>query len=344
MIGENKYLIIYHKEDNDGVFSAALMQDYIMARLGIDAGDIDLMPADYNDMETMARKCSPSELSSMYSNLIMVDISFNEKWMKSLYNEMGNKLVWCDHHSPIILASHMKKFDDILGVRETNRSAILCVWKYLYDQFDEQFKKRKCPLLLRALSAWDSFSYAREKMTLDYARHVNIGTDYKVKLDISNAIEVVHDIVSVYVDGKDGIAMDVKSKDKKLVRDLEKIGKMLCSYDDRKNADLVMRYGDCTWQVEALDGSLRSACALFLQGPSSSMMFKSLPSSIENGIVFKRNIDSSWSFSLYNTSEQDKFHCGELLKARYGGGGHSGAAGCTIKEPTFLKILKTKKI
>ena len=48
--------------------------------------------------------------------------------------------------------------------------------------------------------------------------------------------------------------------------------------------------------------------------------------------------------SLYNTKDEDEFHCGKYCKEHYKGGGHKGAAGCQITQKQMLKILKTKEI
>ena len=44
-----KYLLIYHKEDNDGVFSAAIILNYLMTH-DIARDEINLIGADYNLM------------------------------------------------------------------------------------------------------------------------------------------------------------------------------------------------------------------------------------------------------------------------------------------------------
>ena len=125
---------------------------------------------------------------------------------------------------------------------------------------------------------------------------------------------------------------------------------------------MVENYGDRNWKIiidekEYTDTlghwgpTYRTACALFIQGPSNSKMFKSLikgnKDDIMNGIVFKHNIDSTWTISLYNIRDNEPeakhggFHCGDFLRKKYNGGGHMGAAGCTVDEKTFIKILKT---
>ena len=49
-MGEKKYLIIFHKEDNDGLFSMAIIYNYLIHELHVDRKNIDLFGADYNDM------------------------------------------------------------------------------------------------------------------------------------------------------------------------------------------------------------------------------------------------------------------------------------------------------
>ena len=83
---------------------------------------------------------------------------------------------------------------------------------------------------------------------------------------------------------------------------------------------------------------------MFTQGPSNSVMFSSVKDKVDNGIVFKRDKSGSWVISLYNTTDGDEFHCGDYMKKRYNGGGHSGAAGGTVSERDFIKILKDKRI
>lgn len=55
----NKVLIVYHKEDNDGVFSAALMYHWIVDCLSkylqAKKENVTLLGADYNMLDTLAK-------------------------------------------------------------------------------------------------------------------------------------------------------------------------------------------------------------------------------------------------------------------------------------------------
>ena len=53
---------------------------------------------------------------------------------------------------------------------------------------------------------------------------------------------------------------------------------------------------------------------------------------------------ASGALYSYNTNDNDDFHCGKYLKEKYKGGGHAGAAGCTISEKDFIKVLKNTQL
>lgn len=358
---DKKYLLIYHKEDNDGVFSGALLYEYLLNYLKINKELIDLCPADYNLLNEFSEKCDIEYLQDNYKSIIMTDISFNNwKYMKKLYKAFGSDFIWCDHHAPIIHLSHSNKFDDITGIRETNRSAILCVWKYLYDQFDEKYNKKKVPELLRILSAFDSWTYIQEKYDFEYVRNVNKGVTVRYDRNIDNVFPLIENIVNLYIrnEGKPSKEMSSIFKEKPLIKDLEKQGKELCEYDDFLYKNLLDEVGDFSWRIitEPLfsgQETWRPAVAIFHSGQTSSNLFKSIREThpdIMNAIVFKHQPDSNWCISLYNIRECDekdwpgRFHCGDYLQKHYNGGGHPSAAGCTITQEQFIKILKKKSL
>lgn len=349
---QKKYLIIYHKEDNDGVFSGALFYDYLINKMGCKLEDLCFIGADYNMLAEFSKDNKVEDLHKDFEHLIMTDISFNDvSYMKKLWKEFGNDFIWCDHHAPIIKASYENHFDDVPGIRDTKRSAILNVWKFLYDQFDEAYNKKKVPELLRILSGWDSWSYEREGYEFDYVRNINKGTTIKYNLSLGKAREVVHDLVDVYFNGVTGDNMYVTEKDAPLIKELHEFGKQLNEYDDIINKGIIETAGDTSWQIILHDEDkpehplVRKCCVIFHQGATNSTMFKSLRNTdIKNGVVFKHNPNGNWTISLYNINDNDWFHCGEYCKTKYNGGGHAGAAGCQISQEQFIKILKNKTI
>jgi len=349
MIEQKKYLIIYHKEDNDGVFSGALFYDYLINRMGCKLEDLCFIGADYNMLAEFSKDNKVEDLHKDFENLIMTDISFNDvSYMKKLWKEFGNNFIWCDHHAPIIKASFENRFSDAPGIRDTKRSAILNVWKFLYDQFDEAYNLKKVPELLRILSGWDSWSYEREGYDFEYVRNINKAVTVKYGLKLGEARKLVHDLVDVYFNGVTGDNMYVTDKDAPLIKELHEFGKQLNEYDDQVMRDIIEKSGDRTWKLaiwneDKQEFSYRNACAIFHQGASNSTFFKSLiNTNIKNGIVFKHQPNGNWVVSLYNVNNDDIFHCGEFMKRSYNGGGHAGAAGCTLTIPQFIKVLKTK--
>lgn len=338
---DKKYLIIYHKEDNDGVFSGAIFTDYLMYELNIAEADIDVLPADYNILVDFSKVYSDiSKLKEEYTHIIMTDLSFNDwKYMKKLYNEYGSNLIWVDHHAPIIQCSIDNNFDDIPGLRDTSRSAILNAWKYLYDPFDEAYNKKKVPELLRILSAWDSWSYEREGYDFGYVKDVNKGVTDKYDLNLKKACKLIEIIKEYYKDESD------LTKDNNIILDMYEHGHALNEYEDKKMTDIIKNSGDMTWKVELPNSTTHDACAIFMQGATNSTMFKCLEgSTIRHGLVFKHQPNGNWVLSMYNVENKDIFHCGEFLKNKYNGGGHAGAAGCTFTLNQFIKILKNKTI
>lgn len=340
MSENKKYLIIYHGEDNDGLFSGALFYDYLVRKLNVLAENIETLGANYNQLADFQKQNSVSALHKKYDSIIMTDISFNDpKFMKSLWNKFKSDFVWCDHHAPIIKESLIEHFDDTPGVRQSDRSAILCVWKYLYDPFDEAYNEKKIPELFRVLSAWDSWTYEAAGYEFDYVKAINKGTNFKFELNFNKVYAAVTEIVSDYLFEKK-YAYESKAD----LTAIHTIGSILDSYDTENAANLIATAADNTWTLALEDGTIRTASALFLQGASNSTMFKMCPENIQHGIVFKRQPNSNWTFSLYNVRNDSDFHCGEFLKKKYNGGGHPGAAGCTITEQQFINILKNKQI
>ena len=356
---DKKYLIIYHKEDNDGVFSGAIFVDYLRNVLHNGQNvEIELLGSEYNFLAQYATEHTPEELHKEYSNIIITDVSFNDpKYMQKLWKEFGNDFTWCDHHAPIIKASHENRFDDVPGVRDTSRSAILCAWKYLYDQFDEAYNKKEVPEFLRILSAYDSWSYEREGYPFEYVRNVNKGTTDSYDLDIEKAVETITNIRVTYLNNQPSGVFSALIKDANLIKEMHDRGKLLNNYDDKVFAQIIKFNGDCSWKI--MTGMLgdsptwRPACAIFHQGATSSTLFKSLNGNgqnIMNGIVFKHAKNGNWTVSLYNIRDNEPapeaggFHCGNFCKEHYKGGGHVGAAGFTITEAQFIKILKSKTL
>ena len=317
---KEQYLIIYHKEDNDGLFSMAIIYNYLITEKNINKDSVKLFGADYNDLDKLSLD---DDIIKNSTHIYISDVSFDtvEK-MIQLKEMFGENLVWIDHHKPMIDNSISKGFDDIKGIRDTKHSALYNAFKYLYPTHN-------IPELFKLLSAWDSWSYDAEGIDFDLCKYINIGVNNIYNLNPDYIINYVYLLIYIYNDYINPPDID----------ELYEIGKFEAKILDRTYENNVKAYGDFSWTVNG-----RTACAMFIQGPSNSQMFKVCKDKVQNGIVFKRLPDSNWALSLYNTDNQHDFHCGEYLKKHFNGGGHEGAAGCQISEELFINILKQKKI
>lgn len=325
-MSEEKYLILYHGADNDGVFSGALLYNHLLYDVQVEKEDITLVPIDYYAHEKYTKE-TIDNFANVYTSMFIVDFSLPLPLMEYAYKKFGNNFVWIDHHKPIIQASQKSKLCECEGVREIDRSAILGVYKYLYDPFDVIWNDshNEIPKLLRILSAWDSFTYEQEGYALDYVRKINYGISHMFNLDIFQIAEMLEDF-----------------NEYEIIDEAHDTGEILVDNENKRMKTIIKCSGDFEWTVGEDN---RKAVALFIQGPSNSRMFESVIDKVQNAIVFKRNSNSNWTVSLYNPNEKDlSFHCGEYCREKYKGGGHIGAAGFELTEKQFIKILKEKHI
>lgn len=326
----SKYIIIYHRDDNDGVCSAAILKHYLIVKELATEGDITMFPATYTILTQYVNEHGGIENAFKdWDNIIMTDMSFDTgKWMIKLHEMYGSRFTWIDHHAPII--AEVDRANVIInGVQRTECSAILNAYKYCWDVFDTEYLLGKAPLVLVYLSAWDSFSFERENLDRDEVRMVNTAFTSMSEITVDWYYERMDKILTSW------------SYNQKLVAEALELGRRITEKKDKADADMIARNGIGGFTVGPDN---RSAVAIFLSGPTNSIMFKSVAGKYQHGIVFKSDNTGNIVVSLYNVVEKHDFHCGEYLKNTYGGGGHEGAAGCTLTIDKFTKIMKTKHI
>ena len=335
-------LIIYHFEDNDGVCSGAMFNWYLRNRLDFEEKNITMMGANYASLASIEQSYKSNHgsyegLFSEYGHIVMTDISFNN-WevMKSLWEQFGNRFVWCDHHKPIIEQSFREMFDDIPGVRDTQCSAILCAYRFLFDQLNVAYNAKEVPPVLGYLSSWDSWSWVREGLDEDWIRSFNVGVTNLSKL----RLDFYYPLFDAWLLDRRPMEKDNAVENDAFIKSAVNLGETFVEKEKSDMKKLIEDYGDGEWKV---DGT-REAMMVVMHGPTGSQTFKSVKDEYANGIVFKHLKDGNWTISLYNTSNDDNFDCGAYLKEKYNGGGHKGAAGCTITSAQFFSMLEKKEI
>ena len=325
MTADSKALVVYHKDDNDGVFSAAIVINYLQHELHVKRENIDTIKADYTTFKDITTS-DIDKWNETYDNIIFTDISMNDTDMfKYLITTVANKFTWVDHHRPIIEWS-MRENLIINGMLDISNSAIYNMFVYLYNPF--VISEIHIPKIFRILSAWDSFNFTEyDKM---YAYYVNVGANFNYCLSLDDIVDLVGRILY-------DTAIEFNADE--LVDKLYNDGKKLAQYEKHRVDNIIETCGDFEFTVNG-----RKACALFMQGASSSLMFDSVKRVVANGIVFKRQQHDMWVVSLYNTNDNDMFDCGKYCKEHFNGGGHKGAAGFTITDDTMKTIFSTKKL
>jgi len=127
--------------------------------------------------------------------------------------------------------------------------------------------------------------------------------------------------------------------------DADKLGTLVYNLDKERTSRAIAAHGDTNWSVYVPD-FCRRACAIITTERINSRNFACFRGTdVVNGIVFKVDAASDTvTMSLYNVNDDDVFHCGEFLKAYYNGGGHPGAAGCTLTREQFTKLFLKRTI
>lgn len=135
-----KNLIIYHRVDYDGVFSALILKKWCK-KFG---KEVELLGWNYGDDV-------PTIDPDNYEKILMGDISFPPTLMMWLANT--GKLIWFDHHHTAIEDSKKFKYDSVKGHREIGISAAEICWKFCFDD--------NIPRLIGLLSSYDVWNKDR---------------------------------------------------------------------------------------------------------------------------------------------------------------------------------------
>ena len=350
----NKTLVIYHREDNDGACSAGIAdaflrrfsEDVSVYFEGVNYADLSRYWNEVNqalsDPSEVAKKPKIQKWCDKFSCVIMVDISFNEPdAMEYMYEKFGDRFIWCDHHKPIIEASASYGFGSAPGIRRTDQSALMNTWDFMCDRFSVRDAKPSNEMV--TLSDYDSWAWTKKEVYKDKAAqenmfNLNVGMTHKSNLDPTwFSFWVENWIVSGFnYEGVGG------SKHFDTAWDAQVFGKQVRELDKKRTDRAVRSNADCTWRLR----NGESVAVIFTTERMNSMSFSAVTDkSVKHGSVIKYDAkNDNWTLSLYNFSDEDKFDCGEYLKQWYNGGGHPGAAGCTLTAANVSGMIMSKQV
>lgn len=317
-------LIIYHKEDNDGACSAGLIKTALEHTREDESLNINFWGVDYAMLTDFCERQTPEfdKMIEKYDEIYLTDMSFNSLWAMNALYKNAKKFVYFDHHASIIEASKTNEFGKADGLRDTSCSAILCVWKYYFGEDNIN-------PVLQELSDYDSWQWVNKDYKEDDIFSLNIGFTIRGKLDP----EYFACLTSHMINGNTANWAREEAE-------ARQIGLESLLRQREHCKEMIKEWGDLTWTVAG-----HKACALFSQEKFSSKSFISLSDTdIQHGIVFRRKPTGDWVVSAYNVSDDVDFHLGLYLREKWNGGGHKGAAGCTITQEQFINILTNKSM
>lgn len=344
-----RVLVIYHREDNDGVCSAAIVKamylryasgfDGVTFRMaGVNYADLSNRWKEYTDAVTVSCGRQKTSIGKWLScdEVWMCDISFNEtEAMDWLYKKWGENFHWCDHHRPIIEKSEDCCFGKAPGVRDTKQSALLNTWQHTNEVMGIT------PVLepsahMEMLSDYDSWAHSWKEKYKDPLRveelfDLNTGFTLRSNLD-----------VDWYADWISDFLQDKLTEHINVATECQDYGHTARLLDKVRQDRAVKSHGDCEWRLR----NGERVCVLFTTERMNSMSFGSVKDQdVKHGSVLKYDANNgNWTLGLYNFSDEDVFDCGEYLKQWYNGGGHKGAAGCTLTDAQVSGMIMSKQV
>ena len=352
-----KVLVIYHKEDNDGACSAGIVQAWLtrfpvindtvyqpedFEFYGVNYADLS---ADWAELQEWTRnpfgKAPKMAKWEKFEVVFMVDISFNSiEAMNHMYEQFGQNFHWCDHHHPIIQASLHQPVCDANGLRCTDQSALLNTWYYLADHWGVKNQSRRIAPsdYLVKLSDYDSWSY---KSKPEY----NSQEAQDELLSFNTGVTRKSNLKPKWFSAWVGALLDKKGLHNAMADEALEYGRIVYQLDNERTERAIRSHGDTEWRVRTMDGD-RKACAIITTDRFNSLSFKMFQGTdIVHGLVFKVDANNNKIvMSMYNVNENDEFDCGAWLKENYAGGGHKGAAGCTLSRDQFIEMFRSKLI
>ena len=320
-----KSIIVYHKQDCDGIVGAAVLYKNIKNIYSYD--DIELLGGDYSNNEELL-----TTIKSVLSNdeklmLYIVDYSFDAKDIKEiLKSDMCQSIAWFDHHVTAIesylKAGLIKQIEGKVDEYESAHSKMFayCTPKHsgCYNAYvgmtGNEPKDESIVGLISVFDCWQKHS------------------DFWFKALYLNQYMQEHVYFARYHDLADVIDSNNESE---IITKWSELGQTIYN---------AIQQSKNKYAIEA-------AFDLMFEG----LMFKAINSTPGGSFVVEQEATEDhdalmqfcwkkdrWSFSMYHNPRSAKKPDLSKIAVKFGGGGHPGACGFSAKELPFELTLETK--
>lgn len=302
---KNKVLVIYHKCDFDGLFSAAIVRKYC---LEVERVSVELYGWNYED------PLPEKSFISTFSKIVAVDISFPPEVMIEL-KSMGN-VIWIDHHDSAISSSIKFGYDDLPGIRKNGTAACELTWSFFYPGII-------CPKIIQYVGAYDVWNKERfpwEEETLPIQYELRVKFELKIKRLCNNFNTLI--------------------TDKKAINYLIHAGKNLLEAKKIEWKAAVRNYG-----FPVVVAGQYKGIALITPNSGSAQFESVLSDYDIYIVVQRKTKDTYNLSMYKEPDRLPNFNCAKYVAETFGnGGGHVGACGTVLNLEQFIKLITKGEI
>lgn len=315
-----KSIWVFHHTDMDGYCSGHIVERWLH-ETGIkeseSVNEIHLIAADYNT-DFSKFEILPNDV------VIFVDLSFTIKTvdrLKSIVRNITKNIIWIDHHaSNVDLVDNDEEFAEmvkefpicVLGNKENKYSAAMLTYCTLFRAIPMD-----APYYIKLVSDWDTWTHNLEDSI--YFNEAMNGDLYFRLVDEEGNINKECTYIKLWE--------EAKNNDYELVETLINKGKPVV--DDRRVKD--SRY----LRSNGFEFELFGYKWLVCNQRSNSLLFGDKINEYDIVCPFvlqQRNGKLIYTYSLFTANKE--IDCKEIAEL-FGGGGHQGAAGFSLKWNLF---------
>lgn len=322
---------VFHHDDMDGRSSAAIVAAskrlQFLREIADNYGELSLADTDrqllreyetksiFIECDYASRRIDPSCVSEG-EVVFIVDYSFSEKTVSVLEEicRKASSVTWIDHHltsKKLIETKDMSYLDNLKMVIDMSKSGAALCWDYLFGTTE--------PLFVQHVSDYDCWKYELG----DNTTYMKLGIDMQYNTPDSELYKKL--ICDAFLEQGYDLGYNIPIENTYTIFSLIREGQVAKKYIDCENRSYFKHY--------SFVSDVFGMPCICVNRKTNSWVFGNAYHEYPLCCVFAYNGDV-WSYSLY--SSNGEVDCSEIA-ARYGGGGHKGAAGFSTKECILQK-------